>query len=1205
MKLIAILIVLIFSYSLFAQNNGNEIYAIKVELNFSSYSNCRILDTEKPKLSSWNLKFGERDKTVQYGYQYIDTFITNNSIEDLSLNLNVNITHFDGNQSVTIDDGNLVNSTKFSIGKNYLKKSESKHCSPFHTEGFDFHPIVTIDNPIKIESTSVIGEKSIGKMSTNFVTTRQTVVFHLNEFYKENDDIELQYSIGNIDNWKPVKSYKGEFKSQGSISINYSDIVGEYSITNSDYIEKLGKCIFFRIEKTLLDGKTKVYSNTVNKNFFQDYAEFSVDETSVYMSSCGKLSLTLSDVDPITIREIRKLNIKLTQDPISYIPTISQIADDKIRLSYTFDGYSPEDLKRIAEKELFITISAEANIEEIDSINPQNIKFAHPHQAEFKISAYSEPLHFKQSAPTIVGKNKNYHLNHNETPYYAILQMDKEDKYNRIPYIVKWSDYKGTHFQKIERTNKIYDKEILRQKYFAEHNDKYFEDRWATFFNSKFNEWFNELITPQVVQKILYEENCSCPWSSNSSSEMLVPINCGDSVKIFFFNYYNLQFEDGNPKSIGSSGRYIVIKSEDNEALFRHVKDKISNYYNLEGTKITEICDDYTTYETTNKSIIGTILKNQSVPNTFSFSISKDVFNSLSFNNKDEYFIIKKGEQYCLANCNNSYYLISFLEYEQKKLLHYDNHVTKCILSYKGDACAFVSNNVLYYNNKRLGNATTINDLKSIYNNYIYYIGNDGKNYKRIIANYDDKNTYKNNFKSNYSSLYNKWLGEYKDICFQQYILMLEGYKIDNIEANTNYIFTITDNDGCPIYETGSNTDKEIDVNVQVPIKPNVSFSNVRTPSSICSQDGEVLAKINANSTEQQLYYLYNNKETIITSGTEVKLQGIGFSEIKLYSDFLEYSYASPFKISDPSEYEGIKNVISYNNSCYDTETPNGQIIVEFNKISSIKKICHLLENNKKIKSIETNGEKVSFNNLKSGNNYTIEVDIIDGNKNKCSLNWGKSISIYNSIFSYTVSNNDATTIGGKGSINIIKENNPKNFDIQWSCNKQPLNSVELPIINSAGDYKIEANWGGCVLSKGITIREPYCKANIEVIHNGAKGEIKITGTDSCLTTNGGFPYFEVDGNIGLEFKDLDINSYHTIKYVYGEGLSWVIAEVKAKNVVTENNHTFSILKPHKCSGDDAEYLITANAENVFFILNGKEYKEIRGSTSLGSISSL
>lgn len=64
MKLIFVAI--LFFFALFIKVSA-QVYAIKVEPNFSSYNNCNVGDSYKPVLKSWHVKISD-SKTLEEQY---------------------------------------------------------------------------------------------------------------------------------------------------------------------------------------------------------------------------------------------------------------------------------------------------------------------------------------------------------------------------------------------------------------------------------------------------------------------------------------------------------------------------------------------------------------------------------------------------------------------------------------------------------------------------------------------------------------------------------------------------------------------------------------------------------------------------------------------------------------------------------------------------------------------------------------------------------------------------------------------------------------------------------------------------------------------------------------------------------------------------------------------------------------------------------
>ncbi|MCQ2201088.1 MAG: SprB repeat-containing protein [Bacteroidales bacterium] len=1184
---VAILLILALSIRVNAQETESEsYYAIKVAPNFSSYNNCNVGDNYKPVLKSWQVKIDDVEAcNIQYGNECI---INVKDINKMTIKIIATIGHFDGENKITIGSSDIIGDDKrLKIGKNYLKKSGSDYCNPFHKEGYEFRPVITIDNPIEIDATEVVGEKSIGNQAENFVTTNQNLVFHLNEFYKENDDIELKYSLNGIDSWLPVKSYNGEFTSGGQISISYSDIVGEYSSVNSDYYDNLGRRVWFLIEKRLLDG-TKVQSKTVCKNFFQDHAEFKIEESSLYLSSCGNLSLVLNDVDPITIKALKNNELKISAGDLP----IYNWSYNGNSISFSYYETTPKTDKEIS-------IRAGVPISEITEEYQENVKFLHPYTQSFKVPEKPEPLRFKQSSTIYPIDEPKYHLETENNPY-AILLMEKEDLYHRIPYTVRWTDNNvAKQVQIYKSKNKVSDEES-RDEYFKDKDNSYFEGlaKWKMFLEAHFINYFNELIFPQKVNDCVKDNSCDNPWTDVSNYPLILVTRNGNKVKLYRFTMSNIKNKNGQRENNGIS--YITINNVTDDA-WSYIKTRVKKYYNESSISIVidKIEDSKTTYYTDNPYIN----QNYTSSSHYVFTLDDSFYSGLTIEDKGQFVYFDKAEQYVLAKKDNGYYLVNCYSLFSFELKDFSN-TAKYVMSYKGDKCAYVCNGMLYCNGKKLGDAESVNTLLSVSGDYVYYKDKNGNIYKKMILNNDDKYHYRELYLRNKDN-YDKLLEEYKESSFQNYLLTKHGYRIDDIKANTDYIISINDNDGCPAYETGTeNTD--ISVNVKQPIKPSLSFVPNTNPSSVCSNDGTVTVQINNdNKGNMPLYYMVSQQQVITIEEGPVILPNIGINDIVVMDDFgILYSYPSPFKNSNT--FNGITSVIPHDVTC-DSQS-NGKIVVNFNNNSNIEKTYVLYNNSVRGKSIKTKDNTIRFDGLDVGSNYSVRVEIEDGKGRTCELE-SESYSIGSKIFSYNIIKNDAYTIGGNGTIAISGENIPDN--VSWTCNNQPFSNYYSQLQKPAGQYRIDARWDGCSLSKQETINEPYCKAEVEIIYDkdqkeGSRCEIKISNAGECTTTVQEItPYFVVDGNKGLNFKELNENLVHKIEYVYGEKSEqrWVLSEIKVKDVFTANNHSFYIPKPHNCPGDVAQYKINATNDKVKIIHNGHEYDDFLGGTESGSVS--
>lgn len=1238
-RIIVTLFLAIGAYAVIAQTEKYyDTCAVKVIEQFSSYNNCNLGDTYKPIWKSWKITAGDEDKgsdndivpnshEIVFPLNEIEIGNDDNKLykngELLKMVQELTMDHYRGKEKITYNSPE----TGFTIGVNSLgKKSDSHKCSLIHTEGYEFISTVIVDNPVKIVSSEVIGdyhydsEAGEGLLPDGFVTTGQTIWFHLNKFYQEsnnNDNITIEYRVNGENAWNTINTYFGSLTSEGSVGIRYSDM-----FHNTDNLYKnLGKRIDFRIEKKLFNN-TIVHSNIVSFNFFYERPVFEIDESSVYISSCGHLNMTLKNVDDITLDGLKeaiatqwkdgiqlKFSETINEKEIIYVVYLEdadldynnhQIVlkdveikgtdENKKLIGVVYEAVNDGDIN------INIIIESIAPIQHIDSDNQKNVKFAYPEQKVIVATRRSQ-LDFEQS-PAINYVNttdetdiQSYHLNQSDNPCYALLKMQDSDPYYRLPYVVEWYESGNVDVIKGTQTiNKQMDAENIQEaknKYFNGKLDTDFEafDSWKIYFSNKFNAWFDDILKPKPVDTYTScSGSCDTDLDETTQYTLYVPSKGENQVSIFCVNYYNLAINaEGQFVTNKNTGYSIKLKTngkDETDLLWNTVVGLIKKYFVMEGTAIVDMDDEKSIYKTSismftymAEDSIVTIPSGMPTPaSTYEYEY-KGVF--------DRYLLVR--------NADGKYLLLDILEYITISLDYFDSSkpykISNC-----GDICAYVTNdNQLYVNGNSLGYVSNVSKVLSICGGYVYYEDTKGNKYQKVIKYEFNRDYYKDTFKKDHSDKYELWLQDFKDDCFMNYWLKQDGYKIYGVDANTDYTFKISDSDGCTT---------DVNVNVKVPIKPLVDYEVKTYPSGNCANDGVVSAKINKdNKGNSPLYYSYNGIVYTINDETETDLYGISSDgEIELTDDYgLTYIYT----VDDIAEKysNGIQSCVPYDNTCTNSNH-NGHIDVSFlpsNTQSKTYKLFDASDDSEPLYSKTTSENNYSFTSLKSGT-YVVKVNVgtceyvAEGNK-----------IIEDSPFSYTVTNDIVEVIGVDGEIQVNYENLSK--DVIWKIGDDELtiNSSPTIIEKPAGEYVISAEVCGETLTKTAFVKEPQCAADVIVTYKGnSECDIVVDYANSVSYTD--TKEILIDG-VKRTNASVDSAQQHTITYVYGAKYEqqWsVTIDVKK---LWPGKEIFTVVSPHKCPDDNASYSIEPSGEDLICIEGNNYQSSVKSSTLYGVVN--
>lgn len=241
---------------------------LRVSQTFHGWVDCH---SHTPTWKETTLKVGEKEGRINPDKKSTDitlnAFIKDDSLfwctdsSNVLLCLHLSVGRIEHNHD-------WKDTIKVKINKNSYPHSDDEVCGGWgDSEGYDATIYIITDDYIDVTTASV-NDNIIGK---------DEVKLKFSKFYENGGKRVLQYRCENASDksWFDVKN-NPIITSGGEVSLSYEDIVGKYSDNNERYFDCIGKEIYFRVVKTLLDGKTQTCGNIGNCKFYLPCPEVEV-----------------------------------------------------------------------------------------------------------------------------------------------------------------------------------------------------------------------------------------------------------------------------------------------------------------------------------------------------------------------------------------------------------------------------------------------------------------------------------------------------------------------------------------------------------------------------------------------------------------------------------------------------------------------------------------------------------------------------------------------------------------------------------------------------------------------------------------------------------------------------------------------------------------------------------------------------------------
>ncbi|MDR2448870.1 MAG: SprB repeat-containing protein [Prevotellaceae bacterium] len=281
---------------------------------------------------------------------------------------------------------------------------------------------VIVDDPVFITNISY---KNNGK----YATETDKLILRVEKFYQNNKTLPiLQVSADNKQTWQDLQSVSPN----QTISLSYDAIVGKLDI---DFESWLGKGLYFRVVKTLLNGTKTKGNDTGPVTFYPDGAKFSI--TSTKQTCCEdevKLTVHLEnpeDAKYMTLDTNRYLwvmaldSAKLTE---AHYCTMTSLGDNKFHIEPDMTPYDPPRQDPfIEETDVFWYLQLQDRTDQSQFFCVR----------KFTIPAKPKEIKVSQMPPGYTINNVDYDVPHSNSKFAMLNITDPSyDSHRRVPYFV-------------------------------------------------------------------------------------------------------------------------------------------------------------------------------------------------------------------------------------------------------------------------------------------------------------------------------------------------------------------------------------------------------------------------------------------------------------------------------------------------------------------------------------------------------------------------------------------------------------------------------------------------------------------------------------------------------------------------------------------------------------------------------------------------
>lgn len=1168
-----LLLLLLTPITTYAQTSiPQNIGVIQIQQKFSIFRHC-IGSKNKPVLKNMNVIIGNSSYSLKDSVNYIgnfdiDNFYTDNGEPNFTLKMQLYAGNMRHNNEREYE---LITHPGIHLSNEYENRSAcgiiGKH------EGFITQTRYIIDNPIIIKHLNESESQSL------CIEDNKSLKLKFNKFYSDiNSDIKLQYSL-NDSEWEVLNM---SIVSDGSISIHYQDIFGEYSDENNAYINNIGKKISFRAIKKLISGDI-VSSNIVYGRFYHKGPTFTIDE--IRNTECGMHVYVLID-EPNYIKKL----IERDDTDFSYQWVAIKKANDGNDGNSSGVDNKITMIEKNGRKEIQFLNNAQfventTYTMQLQILEKGTIANLIYYSQNFTIPTKLPKIQVEQIGPkeddNDATKFYSKTIYEDKSEQYAVIRIT--DEHNRFDYtLTKKNDdsfEKMISFDSYESSTELEYKTIDEFKSANQLDNNplakdYTEDikkEWKDFYKEKYDKWFVDYCKPQKITKNdLFSYSNNGDWGNDQMSSFPLLMICSKGTAYFVWTLMGSQIGTYAIKNVSEdfvndwyknfnsqyhcvkdieNGKKLCLKSDQDWPMEEMELTCTGRYLNV---KIKVY--NYTSQET---EITNFSMATDQIENTYEYiahfgcrAVVKEV-------------VGQETNYYQMHICGNASYF-----YHNMHISGLDElNSFKCgIYNTRGEWVYYKNNQFILQNNQfilpsRVIDVSDINVKKIWYAStyYLQYEDEDDIFYKQYIG-------------SSATPLYvDSWKNDFYMKKYAEY-LSNQGYKLKGIEYNKKETYILTDSDGCP---------QEFDILVYSPAEFSVIES--KSPKKWNDSSGSLKLKY-IHGPEIQL----ENTTNQYVPGDTIKLDGIpatGRLTFNIVGDdnIIYYNY-------------NIGHGIDVVNATYCESTKTGKIYVDVDDSITYKTFSLIDSNNDTISSSQpTKNKNWTFDSIKSGEYY---VEVSDG---ITSVKWPYAINVADSAFRVdSCIRVDATEIGGNGSVTVKLKNNSKG--VSWNNvtlfsniekDKTEKTYEELP----ATEYILTAIHDNCQITiPKFSISAPSVEFKNSIIKQyedsktiNIKLEVSkqnINNYDIILYKNGSEIARGATVDTTIQY---DANTYFSINLSYDNHTTELVDKI---NVLSLNCSVTGDTNKRRCDKEKGKITLTCDSDCEYKIDN-ESYKSI------------
>ncbi|MDR3184542.1 MAG: hypothetical protein LBT49_03955 [Prevotellaceae bacterium] len=263
-----------------------------------------------------------------------------------------------------------------------------------------------------------------------FSTETEKLTLRIGKFYENGKQPVLQISFDEQDTWKDIQTVRPN----ETVNLSYRNIVEKLG---KNFESLLGKPLYFRILKTLLNG-TKTYGNRTDAIvFYPDGIKFSITSTKrTYCEKDVKLTAHLENQADAEYMTLNKENYKwvMARDSadltIAFYCDMTPLGENEFQIVPDTSNYTGDSRESpfVAEEDVFwyLQLQDRANRSQFYCVR------------KFTIPAKPKEITVEQMGPGYTINGEKYHVPHSNSKFAMLHISDPSyESHHRVPYYVK------------------------------------------------------------------------------------------------------------------------------------------------------------------------------------------------------------------------------------------------------------------------------------------------------------------------------------------------------------------------------------------------------------------------------------------------------------------------------------------------------------------------------------------------------------------------------------------------------------------------------------------------------------------------------------------------------------------------------------------------------------------------------------------------